>query len=47
MGPIPALPLKTDQIPETVDDAVILKLIQSFVILTNYTALEYQRCGVE
>jgi len=46
MSPIPNLPLKPDEIPETIDEDTILKLAQSFVILTNYTATQYQRCGV-
>lgn len=47
MSPIPVLPLKIEDIPDEITDEVLTKLAQSFVILTNYTAVEYERCGKE
>lgn len=45
MDKIPILPLKAEDVPETIDDATILALVQSFVILTAYTATQYQKCA--
>lgn len=45
MDKIPLIPLKADQIPTPLDEATLVKLVQSFLILTNYVALQYQRCA--
>ena len=45
MGPIPDLPLRAETIPDALDDATLTALLQSFLILANYVAVEHTRCG--
>lgn len=47
MAPMPALPISAKDVPETIDDEVVLLVFQSFVILANYVAVQLQRCAVE